>query len=89
MPDARARFLTFERRLLFLDLEDVQSRRNVVQAVCRAEKHRDNPVMAPGHRRVRHQAGALGLAGVRAGSSQATLLGLAAPGFALGSGQVH
>ena len=35
-------------RLLFLDLADLQSRHNVVQAVCRATKHPDNPILPLG-----------------------------------------
>ena len=37
-----------ERRVPFLDLADVQSRHNVVQAVCQAEKHPNNPVLPLG-----------------------------------------
>ena len=37
-----------ERRVVFLDLADVESRHNVVQAVCEAEKHPNNPVLPVG-----------------------------------------
>ena len=35
-------------RILFLDLEDVQSRHNVVQTVCEAVKHPSNPLLPLG-----------------------------------------
>ncbi len=35
-------------RVLFLDLADLQSRHNVVQAVCEATKHPDNPILPLG-----------------------------------------
>jgi len=34
--------------MVFLDLDDVQSLQGVVQAVCLAEKHADNPVLPLG-----------------------------------------
>ena len=37
-----------ERRVLFFDLADVEARQNVVQAVCEAEKHPNNPVLPLG-----------------------------------------
>ena len=37
-----------KRRVPFLDLQDVQSRHNVVHAVCEAEKHPNNPVLPLG-----------------------------------------
>ena len=37
-----------ERRVLFLDLADVQSRHNVVHTVCQADKHPNNPVLPLG-----------------------------------------
>ena len=48
MSTSDARLLAPGNRLLFLDLADVQSRHNVVQAVCQAAKHRDNPVLPLG-----------------------------------------
>ena len=35
-------------RILFLDLEDVQSRNNIVQTVCEAVKHSANPILPLG-----------------------------------------
>ena len=35
-------------RILFLDLEDVQSRHNIVQTVCEAVKHSANPMLPLG-----------------------------------------
>ena len=35
-------------QVLFLDLADLQSRHNVVQAVCEATKHPDNPILPLG-----------------------------------------
>lgn len=65
VPDARARILTAERHLLFLDPVDMQARRSLVQTACRALKHRDGPVAQPGtahtwpgsHRAAGHLAG--------------------------------
>ena len=48
MSSDGARLLAPDPRLLFLDLADVQSRHNVVQAVCQAVKHPDNPVLPLG-----------------------------------------
>ena len=36
------------KRILFLDLEDVQSRHNIVQTVCEAVKHSANPILPLG-----------------------------------------
>ena len=48
MSSSNRRLLSPDSRLLFLDLVDVQSRHNVVQAVCQAVKHPDNPVLPLG-----------------------------------------